>query len=122
MSKDGQLGGRWTPRPSPPRRDSPRDPCEGVPPTSKSCRASFAGLAAREPSVAAHAGLASRSAELLIDPVAPSRNGSMTQTPALQNSFSTSAASKPPPGGGSPTWEQNGLPHPAISTPAKWEL
>jgi hypothetical protein len=55
----------------PPRRDSPHGPCEGVPPTSESCRASLAGLATREPSAAAHAGLASRSAELVIDPPSP---------------------------------------------------
>jgi hypothetical protein len=54
----------------PPRRDS-RDPCVGVPPTSESWRATLTGLAAREPSAAAHPGLASRSAELLINPAVP---------------------------------------------------
>lgn len=50
---------------------------------SEACRASLAELAAREPSAAAHAGLASRSAELFIDPAVPSRNGSNERDPCL---------------------------------------
>jgi hypothetical protein len=70
---------------------------------SEACRASLAELAAREPSAAAHAGLASRSAELLIDPgPSPHRPDRMTETPASQNSLSSSAASKLPGTGRAP--------------------
>jgi hypothetical protein len=77
------------------RRDSPRDPPEGVPPTSESCRASLAGLAAREPSAAVTRWTRLALGRTPHRPRRPLRSGSMIETPASQNSFSTSMASKP---------------------------
>lgn len=73
------LSARWTPRGGQPRETR------------------FPGLAAREPSAAAHAGLASRSRQNSSSTRPfPLRNGSMIETPASQGLFSTSTASKPP--------------------------